>query len=78
MPDTERSDRRWWQYRRNQAGLVLLLLVVWALAAQQWQDKDCGGAQSYGLVVTHFGTPDHFEGCEDEPDGPVYTDDYAG
>ncbi len=72
------TDKPWIRRRTTQAGIVLLLLIVWSLAASQWQDKDCGTAQSYGLVVSHFGTPGHFEGCESEPGGPAYTDDYEG
>lgn len=68
--------RRWWQYRRNQAGVALLLLIVWSLAANQWSDKGCDAfPKSYSLVVTHFGTPDHDEGCDEYGD---YTDNYWG
>jgi hypothetical protein len=77
MSDTERPDtpRPWIQRRTTQVGIVLILLVAWTLAAQQWQDKDCGAGQSYGLVISHFGTPDHYQGCDEYGD---FTDDYAG
>lgn len=80
MSDTKRptADRPWIRRRSTQAGFVLLLFIAWTLAAQQWGDKGCGSGQSYGLVITHFGTPGHYEGCESEPGGPEYTDDYAG
>lgn len=68
----------WIRRRTNQAGLALLLLLLWSLAANTWQDKGCDRLQSYGLVISHMGTPDHYEGCESEPGGPEYTDDYDG
>jgi hypothetical protein len=60
MTDTDRPALKPWLKRRTtQAGIVLLLFIVWSLAASQWQDKDCGGGRSYGLVISHFGAPDH-------------------
>ncbi|KMS78050.1 hypothetical protein ACH49_18265 [Streptomyces leeuwenhoekii] len=41
---------------------MLVLLVVWMVAADRWTDKDCGLGQSYGLVLTH-GAPERYEGC---------------
>ena len=62
--------------RRAKVVTVLLLLIVWTALAGQWENKGCDLVpQSYGLVLTH-GTPDHWEGCEDEPGGPQYTDRY--
>lgn len=78
MTDTERPVKPWLKRRTTQAGIVLLLFIAWSLAASQWQDKGCDTAQSYGLVISHFGTPDHYQGCEFEPGGPVFTDDYQG
>jgi hypothetical protein len=78
MSQDERPAKPWIRRRRNQLGIALLLFLVWSLAANQWIDKGCGAGQSYGLVVTHFGTPDQYEGCESEPDGPAYTDQYDG
>jgi hypothetical protein len=72
------SVRRGWRPSRTQKIVgVLVLLVVWTTAAGRWTDKDCGLGQSYGLVLTH-GAPERWEGCEDEPGGPEYTDDYEG
>jgi len=75
-PTPTPTPRRWLQHRRNRLGIALLLLLAWTFAAQQWTDKGCGAfPQSYGLVVSHFGTPDHFEGCDEYGE---YTDDYYG
>jgi hypothetical protein len=64
--------------RRTKYTLVVLILIVWTFLAGQWTDKGCDYIpQSYGLVLTH-GTPDHDEGCEPEPGGPEYTDQYYG
>lgn len=82
MPETEipppAPATPWLRRKTTIAGFVLLLGIVWTLAAQQWQDKDCGAGQSYGLVISHFGTPGANEGCESEPGGPEYTDQYDG
>lgn len=80
-PDTPtpiRPVRPWIRRKTTIAGLVILLLLAWTIAAQRWSDKGCGNLQGYGLVVTHFGTPSASEGCEPEPGGPVYTDQYDG
>jgi hypothetical protein len=75
-PDAPAPARRWWQSRTNQAGIALLLFLAWSIAANSWTDKGCDAfPQSYSLVVTHFGTPDHYQGCDEYGD---YTDDYAG
>lgn len=55
--------------------VVAVLLLAWSFAARQWSDKGCGMfPKSYGLVVTHFGTPDHYQGCDEYGD---YTDNYG-
>lgn len=74
MSDTERRPRF---TRRTKIVLVVAALLVWTVLANQWTEKGCQLPQSYQLVITH-GTPDHFQGCESEPGGPVYTDQYAG
>jgi hypothetical protein len=72
------SERRGWRPTRTQKIVaVLVLLIVWTALAGQWADKGCGLPQGYGLVIQH-GAPDRMEGCEDEPDGPEYTDSYYG
>ncbi|MGW0948543.1 hypothetical protein ACWD4O_39135 [Streptomyces sp. NPDC002623] len=72
------SEKRGWRPTRTQKIVaVLVLLVAWTAMAGQWADKGCNLPQGYGLVVQH-GTPDRYEGCEDEPSGPAYTDDYGG
>jgi hypothetical protein len=73
------SERRGWRPSRTQKIVaVLVLLIAWTAMAGQWADKGCDLVpQGYGLVVQH-GTPDHDEGCEDEPSGPEYTDNYYG
>ncbi|WP_433893012.1 hypothetical protein [Streptomyces sp. CA-111067] len=80
MTDTERpAPTPWIRRRTTQAGIVLLLFLIWSLAARQWTDKGCDAIpQSYVLSVTHFGTPGSTQGCETEPGGPAYTDDYDG
>lgn len=79
MTDTERPTpvpKPWIRRRTNQIGIALLLFLIWSLAANQWTNKGCDAIpQSYGLAITHFGTPDHYQGCD--LDG-AYTDDYAG
>lgn len=76
MPDTAKAEPPWIRRRPTQIGFILLLLLGWTLLANQWSSKGCDlMPQSYGLVITH-GTPDHYEGCESEPGGPAYTDNY--
>lgn len=71
-------ERRGWRPTRNQKIVaVLVLLLVWTVAAGRWTDKGCQMGMSYRLVLTH-GAPERYEGCEDEPGGPEYTDDYYG
>lgn len=77
MPDTT-APRPWIRRKTTIAGFVILLLLAWTIAAQRWSDKGCGTMQGYGLVVSHFGTPAANEGCESEPGGPQYTDQYDG
>lgn len=72
------TETRGWRPTRNQKIVaVLVLLIVWTVMAGQWDDKGCSLPQGYFLTVTH-GSPDHDEGCEDEPGGPEYTDQYYG
>lgn len=78
MSQEEKPATPWIRRKTTIAGFVLIALIAWSLAANEWIDKDCGTAQSYGLVITHFGTPGSNQGCEDEPGGPEYTDDYQG
>jgi predicted small secreted protein len=75
---TDTATKPWIRRKTTIAAFILIALVAWTLAAQSWSDKGCGTMQGYGLVVSHFGTPDLYEGCEDEPGGPAYTDDYDG
>lgn len=71
--------RPWIRRRTTQVGVVLLVFLVWSVVAGRWQAKGCDAIpQSYVLALTHFGAPGHTEGCEDEPGGPEYTDDYNG
>jgi hypothetical protein len=73
MPDTNtprRTGRTW------KIVAVLALLIAWTALANSWTDKGCGLPQSYSLVIQH-GTPDRDEGCEAEPTGPTYTDNYG-
>ena len=76
--ETTAPAKPWLRRKTTIAGFVLIALVAWSLAANQWIDRGCGTAQSYGLVISHFGTPGEHEGCESEPGGPAYTDDYDG
>lgn len=66
----------WLQRRTTQWGIVLLLLLAWSVAANSWTDKGCKAIpQSYVLVLQHFGTPSHDQGCDEYGD---YTDNYYG
>ncbi|WP_030188140.1 hypothetical protein [Streptomyces violaceorubidus] len=73
------EERRGWRPTRNQKIVgVLVLLLVWTVAANRWTDKGCQLGQSYRLVVTH-GAPERYEGCVEEGrDRVEYTDDYYG
>ena len=51
-------------------------LIAWTGAAGEWDSRGCSLGQGYSFVVVHGGGPDEHEGCEDEPGGAVYTDDY--
>ncbi|MER5559688.1 hypothetical protein ACWGLE_01150 [Streptomyces sp. NPDC055897] len=76
MPDA--PGRRWPLKKSTTIVLVALLLIAWTALAGQWSDKGCRFVpDSYTLVISH-GTPDHSEGCESEPGGPQYTNDYGG
>jgi hypothetical protein len=75
MAETEK--RGWRPSRTVKIVGVLVLLIAWTAMAGQWADKGCGLGQGFSLVVQH-GTPDRNEGCEDEPSGTTYTDDYYG
>jgi len=75
---TDTTTVPWIRRRTTIIGFVLIAFIAWTLGAQEWTAKDCGTWQGYGLVVEHLGTPDHYEGCEDEPGGPAYTSDYGG
>lgn len=71
--------RPWMRRKTTIAGFVLLVFLGWSLAANRWTDRGCDAIpQSYVLVVTHFGPPGENQGCESEPGGPAYTDDYTG
>lgn len=83
MTDTDTSAPApaatpWIRRKTTIAGIILLAFIAWTLAAQDWSDRGCGTMQGYGLVVSHFGTPGASEGCESEPGGPAYTDQYDG
>jgi hypothetical protein len=72
------TEKRGWRPSRTQKIVaVVVLLIAWTAMAGQWADKGCSLPQGYSLVVQH-GTPDRWEGCESEPSGAVYTDDYSG
>jgi hypothetical protein len=72
------SEKRGWRPTRTQKIIaVLVLLVVWTVAAGRWTDKGCRLGESYRLVLTH-GAPERYEGCVKESGGSEYTDDYLG
>ncbi|RSN99946.1 hypothetical protein DMH26_17640 [Streptomyces sp. WAC 05379] len=77
MPDTS-GVKGWGPSRTQKTIAVLLLLIVWTGVANSWTEKGCTLPQGYVYVVTHGGSPDRGQGCESEPDGPVYTDQYYG
>lgn len=75
--DVTDTEKRGWRPSRTQKIVaVLVVLIAWTVMAGQWADKGCGLPQGYSLVIRH-GTPDRSEGCEDEPTGPEYTDNYG-
>ncbi|MFG1808177.1 hypothetical protein [Streptomyces sp. NPDC049040] len=77
MPESTAGP--WIRRRTTRIGIVLLVCLIWSVTANRWSAKGCDAIpQSYVLAVTHFGAPGHYEGCEDEPGGPQYTDDYDG
>ncbi|WP_406365268.1 hypothetical protein [Streptomyces sp. NBC_00645] len=76
MSDTAATG---WRPSRTQKIVgVLLLLLVWTVVANSWTEKGCSLSQGYIFVVSHGGSPDRDQGCEDEPGGPAYTDQYYG
>ncbi|MDV5147193.1 hypothetical protein R1T08_24200 [Streptomyces sp. SBC-4] len=73
MPDTAPKPRF---TRTTKTVAVLVVLLIWTALAGNWTDKGCDFVpQSYFLVVSN-GTPDSNEGCEAEPGGTSYTDNY--
>ncbi|MEU6416044.1 hypothetical protein [Streptomyces spiralis] len=72
------SVQGWRPSRTQKIIAALLLLLVWTAVANTWTNKGCTLPQGYAFVITHGGSPDHDQGCEDEPGGPVYTDRYYG
>jgi hypothetical protein len=75
---SDAPGRRWPLKKSTTIVLAALLLILWTGLAGQWADKGCQFIpNSYGLVLGH-GTPDRNEGCESEPGGPQYTDNYEG
>lgn len=68
-------ERGWRPTRAQKIVAVLVLVLVWTVAANRWTDKDCRLGESYRLVLTH-GAPERWEGCESGPGGSEYTDDY--
>ncbi|WP_189963407.1 hypothetical protein [Streptomyces violascens] len=75
---SDAPGRRWPLKRSTTIVLACLLLILWTAVAGQWADKGCRFVpDSYALVIGH-GTPDRTEGCESEPGGPQYTDNYQG
>lgn len=73
---SDAPGRRWPLKKSTTIVLVALLLILWTALANQWAGKGCGLPQGYSLVITH-GTPDRNEGCESEPGGATYTDNYG-
>ncbi len=76
MPDD--TARAWRPSRTQKIIAALVLLLVWTAVADTWTDKGCTLPQGYRFVITHGGSPDRDQGCEDEPGGPEYTDTYYG
>ena len=77
MPDI--APAHGWRPTRMQKTIaVVVLLLVWTMMANSWADKGCTLPQGYGFVISHGGTPDRDQGCESEPGGPEYTDQYYG
>ncbi|MET9894743.1 hypothetical protein ABZZ47_31925 [Streptomyces sp. NPDC006465] len=79
MADTAATGRRPSLTQKITATLLLLLLLlVWAMGANSWTEKGCHLSQGYIYVLSHGGGPDSHQGCDPEPGGPVYTDQYYG
>ncbi|MGD1224983.1 hypothetical protein AB9Q10_41945 [Streptomyces krungchingensis] len=77
MPDTTQA-KGWRPSRTQKIVAALLLLIAWTAVANSWTEKGCTLPQGYVFVVTHSGSPDRDQGCEDEPGGSAYTDRYYG
>jgi hypothetical protein len=75
MSDTT-AARSWRPTRMQKTIAAVVLLIAWTMMANSWADKGCTLPQGYSFVISHGGTPDHDQGCEDEPGGPEYTDQY--
>ncbi|MBT2508830.1 hypothetical protein J7I98_23670 [Streptomyces sp. ISL-98] len=56
---------------------IVVILIAWTGAAGEWDNRECSLGQGYVFVIAHGGGPDEHEGCEDEPGGAVYTDEYG-
>lgn len=80
MPRMRETLGRRWPFKRSTTiVLSCIALIIWTMFAGQWSDKGCDlFPQSYGLVISHVGGPDHYQGCEDELGDPTYTDNYRG
>ncbi|WND33969.1 hypothetical protein RI578_06530 [Streptomyces sp. BB1-1-1] len=72
------AARSWRPSRTQKIIAALVLLLIWTAIADTWTDKGCTLPQGYRFVITHGGSPDRDQGCEDEPGGPEYTDTYYG
>ncbi|MFD4258222.1 hypothetical protein ACFWR9_11475 [Streptomyces sp. NPDC058534] len=72
------TARPWRPSRPQKIIAALVLLMIWTAIANTWTDKGCTLPQGYAFVITHTGSPDRDQGCEDEPGGPRYTDTYYG
>lgn len=75
-PPAPAPPKPWIKRGANQLGVALLLLLAWSVAANSWTDKGCQTfPKGYVLVLQHFGTPSHDQGCDEYGD---YTDNYYG
>ncbi|MEV5063827.1 hypothetical protein AB0K94_22415 [Streptomyces sp. NPDC053794] len=77
MSDTT-TTRGWRPSRTMKIVAVIVVLIAWTAMANSWTDKNCTLMQGYRFVISHGGSPDRDQGCEDEPGGPEYTDQYYG
>jgi hypothetical protein len=70
-----KADARGWLIRNNKKiVLSILLLMVWTMVADGWTDKGCSLPQGYAFTITHGGSPDRDQGCDEG----AYTDRYYG